>query len=69
MSDRVAFPAEAVLRIAHRDGYRCHVCGQPQRIHDPWEVDHDIALSRGGTNHESNLRLAHRSCNRDKGFA
>lgn len=58
-------------RIAHRDGYRCHWCGGAYNPMDPWEIDHDIAEGggRGGTHHEKNLKLCHRSCNRDKGTA
>ena len=36
---------------------------------DPWEIDHDVPRARGGTDHEKNLRLAHRSCNRSKSAA
>ena len=67
MSDRVRLPIGDVMRIAARDGYRCHWCEGPYRLADPWVLDHDIALARGGTNHEKNLRLAHKSCNESKG--
>lgn len=59
----------AVLKIAARDKYRCHWCEQGYKTGDPWEIDHDVPRARGGTDHEKNLRLAHRSCNRSKSAA
>lgn len=68
-SKRLQLPLDAILRIAARDGWTCHVCDEGFITGDPWEVDHDVAISRGGTNHLANLRLCHKSCNRDKGAA
>lgn len=68
-SPRIRFPFGVVVRVAARDGYRCHVCEQGFLREEPWEVDHDRPLSKGGTNHLHNLRLAHRSCNREKSNA
>lgn len=66
-SSRLKVPIEHILRIAARDNWTCHVCGIGFKRNDPWELDHDIPISRGGTNLMSNLRLCHRSCNQDKG--
>jgi RNA-directed DNA polymerase len=66
MSRRVQVPLKYVLRIAARDEFTCHVCEMGYNSNDPWEIDHEIPLARGGTNHLSNLKLSHRSCNRDK---
>lgn len=63
------FPLVLRVRIAERDQWRCHICGQGYLPNDPWEIDHDQARARGGTHHVRNLRLAHRSCNRGKGAA
>lgn len=63
---RVALPLRHFLQIVDRDHYVCHVCGQGYDRNDPWEIDHDVPVARGGTDHLSNLRLCHRSCNRDK---
>lgn len=50
----------------------CHICGHPGAD----EVDHVVALARGGSEHPSNLRPAHgvkpcetcgAQCNRSKG--
>jgi 5-methylcytosine-specific restriction endonuclease McrA len=68
-SERLKVPQWAMFRIAQRDGWRCHVCDGEYRTDDPWEIDHDTPLANGGTNHVRNMRLAHRSCNRDKGVA
>lgn len=66
---RLTVPAWALLRIAERDGWTCHICRQGYLPNDSWEVDHDVALAKGGTNHLKNLRLAHKSCNREKSDA
>lgn len=62
-------PDWLLFRIAERDKWTCHIDGTGYRADDPWEIDHDIALANGGTNHVSNLRLSHRSCNRGKAAA
>jgi 5-methylcytosine-specific restriction endonuclease McrA len=66
---RVKIPTWLLLRIAERDHWICHICGQGYIPGDSWEVDHDIPRAKGGTNHIWNLRLAHRRCNRDKAAA
>ena len=30
----------------------------------PWDLDHRLPRSKGGTNHPANLRVLHRRCNR-----
>ena len=54
-------------QIALRDGAICYLCGQGLIWDDPWEIEHVIPRSRGGTDDLNNLGLAHRSCNRVKG--
>ncbi len=46
---------------------RCDICGLPPTDNDPLEADHIIPGSRGGSDAHSNLRPAHRSCNRKRG--
>lgn len=65
---RFPFPLWLVLRIAERDRWACW-CGGGYEPGNPWEIDHDQPLAKGGTNHIRNLRLSHRDCNRDKGAA
>lgn len=53
-------PAEvSTVRAANK----CAACGQP---HEHMEIDHIVAISRGGRNHISNLQLLCRPCNRSK---
>lgn len=68
---RIKLPLAAFLQIAQRDKWTCRVCEQGYKpLPDwKWEIDHWIALANGGTNHVSNLVLAHRRCNRDKASA
>jgi 5-methylcytosine-specific restriction endonuclease McrA len=68
-SERITLPLRELVRIASRDGWKCHVCSLGFEVGNPWEVDHDKPLARGGTNHLANLRLAHRTCNREKAAA
>jgi 5-methylcytosine-specific restriction enzyme A len=41
----------------------CHWCGGAFTKDDPATADHIVPKARGGTNDESNLVPAHRSCN------
>jgi 5-methylcytosine-specific restriction endonuclease McrA len=66
-SRRLRLPMKDYLHIAERDSWTCHWCGVGYLSNDPWEIDHVRPLADGGTNHAANLRLCHRSCNRDKG--
>ncbi|NMF59408.1 HNH endonuclease [Pseudanabaena yagii] len=54
--------------IAERANHRCEYCHAPELVFNfPFEVEHIIPLSQQGTNDESNLALACRSCNLRKG--
>jgi RNA-directed DNA polymerase len=66
---RIHIPTWLLLRIAERDKWRCHICQQGYIPGERWEVHHDTPVARGGTNHLTNLVLAHRSCNRELGAA
>lgn len=58
--------------IYHRDGYTCWVCEKAVDIKlkdgDPFAptLDHVIARKDGGTDDQSNLKLAHARCNNDR---
>jgi len=55
--------------IAERANHRCEYCHAPELVFNfPFEVEHIIPLSQQGTNDESNLALACRSCNLRKGI-
>jgi 5-methylcytosine-specific restriction endonuclease McrA len=47
--------------------FLCAICGQPEYADDRFEADHIVPVSRGGSDHPSNLRAAHRSCNLERG--
>jgi hypothetical protein len=49
-----------------RDRFRCTYCGIPGTDAE-LEIDHIIAIAKGGSNHISNLTTACRSCNQAKG--
>ena len=66
MKDSLAILAALALR----DGAFCYIDGQPEDKDDPFEIEHVVPRQAGGSgdlNDLSNLRLAHRSCNRTKG--
>ena len=45
----------------------CWICGHPPRAGDPMEPDHVLAVADGGDSTVTNMRAAHRSCNRARG--
>lgn len=56
-----------IAALALRDGPYCYIDGQPEDPDDPFEIEHVVPRSAGGSDDLTNLRLAHRSCNRTKG--
>lgn len=44
----------------------CALCGMPLTFEEA-TLDHIVPLSKGGTNDISNLQLAHKKCNWEKG--
>lgn len=57
--------------VYERDNWTCHICGErvPRDVEDNHplhaSIDHVIPLSLGGSHSMSNVRLAHRQCNRN----
>ncbi len=50
--------------VSGRADHRCEYCRAPEAIFNfPFEIEHITPISRGGTDEESNLALACRSCN------
>lgn len=59
-----------VVTLMKRENARCWLCGKKidwtrQGLRP--SLDHVIPRSHGGTEHESNLRLAHVGCNAKRG--
>ena len=62
-------------RLIERDGHNCHICKKPifavpsSPVVKPHEmtIDHVVPKAKGGTDDDSNLRLAHYGCNADRG--
>lgn len=61
--------------IRMRDGDVCWICGcpidfsLPRRHAEAATLDHVIPRSKGGENHNDNLKLAHRVCNQKRADA
>ena len=51
--------------ILSRDGWVCHICGG-QVAPETLSFDHVIPLAKRGPHTESNIKVAHRSCNSGK---
>ena len=60
---------EVFVFLFRRDDGRCGICGKVLDGTTPSEIqiDHIVARSHGGSNHSSNLQLAHARCNAQKG--
>ena len=54
------------MAVLKRDGWNCHICGKAV-TQGTLSFDHVIPMSKDGPHHESNIRVAHRSCNSRKG--
>lgn len=62
-------PLEVFTALVLRDGNVCYLDGLPPTDDDPLEIEHTRSRAAGGGNELSNLKLAHRRCNRIKGSA
>lgn len=51
-----------IAEIFARDDGRCQECKRKLRPGDDYEVDHIIALSKGGTDENSNLQILCSGC-------
>lgn len=62
-----------LLDLGERDGWTCHLCGEPVK-RPPWSselddatIDHLIPVSKGGSHTWANVALAHFMCNTLRG--
>lgn len=66
MKPRKGTPSPAVrMRVLKRDRFQCTYCGVAGTQAE-LQVDHIIALAKGGSHHMSNLTTACRACNQKK---
>lgn len=54
------------LRVWNASNGVCHLCGLAIKQGEPWEVEHKIALTCGGTDDDDNLAPAHVDCHAGK---
>ena len=65
-SKRKAISPKTRFEIFKRDGFTCQYCGStPPKV--LLEVDHIVAVARGGSNDTDNLTTSCETCNRGKG--
>ncbi|MBO0836021.1 MAG: HNH endonuclease [Actinobacteria bacterium] len=55
------------LHLAVSGSLPCPHCGKPISINEPWDLDHLVPKSAGGTDSWTNLAPAHPHCNRRAG--
>jgi hypothetical protein len=53
--------------ILKQQANRCAISGAPLFVGDKIEVDHNVPLSKGGTDSVDNLQITHKDSNRSKG--
>lgn len=58
---------ETRRRIFMRDNGMCGICGRWIEPGHPWDVDHIVPRKYGGGHEDGNLRLAHHTCNSQRG--
>lgn len=61
---RFAIPARVQQQVLTREGKVCTYCGDTE---GPFDFDHILPVSRGGSGDPSNLTVACATCNRSKG--
>ena len=66
MTKRRAMTAARRVRIFDAALGRCHLCGLAIKSGEPWQAEHVIALTCGGTDDDANIRPAHVDCHAGK---
>lgn len=64
---RVSLPPAIRLAVIERDGMTCRLCGDPVDDVADIRIDHIKPVAHGGSDHLSNLQVAHSWCNMSKG--
>jgi hypothetical protein len=55
-------PSEVKQQVWRRDGGKCVNCGSKRHL----EYDHELPVSKGGSNTANNIRILCKQCNRKK---
>ena len=55
-------PSEVKQQVWNRDGGKCIICGSKRHL----EYDHELPVSKGGSNTVNNIRILCKQCNRKK---
>ena len=62
---RIPIPPEVRKYVFERDRFQCRSCGKT-KLDTELNIDHIVALARGGSNDISNLQTLCRDCNQQK---
>jgi hypothetical protein len=66
MTRRIRLTTRQRLALLEAHGHICHICRQPIRVGQAWEVSHPIPLELRGPDDDSNRAPAHkRPCHAD----
>lgn len=63
---RTSIPKRLRFKVMRRDGYRCRLCGMTRDDGVTLEVDHIVAVAKGGRTEERNLWTLCHPCNNGK---
>ena len=64
-TSRINIPQSVRKYILQRNNYQCQGCGKKQ-TQTKLNIDHIVALAKGGSNDISNLQVLCRQCNQTK---
>lgn len=53
-------------RLFKFHGGKCHLCGQPIKVGEKWELEHVIAWELTRDDSDENVKPAHKSCHKPK---
>lgn len=66
MTKRASISKAKRIRIFDAEKGVCHLCQQPIKLGEKWDVEHPKGLWAGGSDDERDLRPAHADCHKPK---